>query len=191
MAFSHGTFEACYSRLQKLKPPLLLQTSPTDPSLTDAISSLYLHPALEAALHILNYDLPSAHFLLRHMETEPAYEAMYLHGILHRIEGDFENARAWYNDAKFSGVFQSNWKAESDAFDFIDQIELFNKQGLGSQSSLEKQSVKEIKGVIEFCFQRYGASKYEDAREVWVKSDDKKKKLGEEMVSGYKGWRKF
>ena len=108
IAFAQGSFESCYSRLLLLKPPLLLPAKPTDPSLTDVISSLYLHPTIEIAFHILNNDLPSAHFLVRHMETAPAYEAMYLHGILHRIEGDYENARAWYKDSRSSDVFQSN-----------------------------------------------------------------------------------
>jgi hypothetical protein len=59
-----------------------------------------MHPTLEAALHILNADLPSAHFLVRHMQAPPAVEGMLLHAILHRCEGDIENARAWAGDVK-------------------------------------------------------------------------------------------
>ncbi|KAF2640470.1 hypothetical protein P280DRAFT_498425 [Massarina eburnea CBS 473.64] len=70
------------------------------PSLTPQISSLQLHPSLEAALHILNADLPSAHFLVRHMQAPPAVEGMLLHAILHRCEGDFANARAWAGDVR-------------------------------------------------------------------------------------------
>ncbi|OCT55001.1 hypothetical protein CLCR_03157 [Cladophialophora carrionii] len=54
-------------------------------------------------------DLPAAHFLLRHMQAAPAWEAMYLHGLLHRIEGDLDNARAWYGDVKESEVFKWVW----------------------------------------------------------------------------------
>lgn len=71
---------------------------PKNTSLTAKISSLNLHPTLEAALHILNSDLPSAHFLVRHMQAPPALEGMLLHSILHRCEGDFRNARLWLND---------------------------------------------------------------------------------------------
>jgi hypothetical protein len=71
---------------------------PHDPSLSAPIASLRLHPTLEAALHLLNGDLPSAHFLVRHMQAPPALEGMLLHGILHRCEGDFPNARAWIGD---------------------------------------------------------------------------------------------
>ncbi|KAJ9626621.1 hypothetical protein H2204_010009 [Knufia peltigerae] len=91
--------------------PLYLPVSPAKPHIpADSISSLRLHPVLEAGLHLLNRDLPSAHFLLRHMQAKPAWEAMYLHGILHRIEGDIENARAWYEDVKDEEVFEFVWR---------------------------------------------------------------------------------
>ncbi|KAF1926666.1 uncharacterized protein M421DRAFT_67093 [Didymella exigua CBS 183.55] len=73
-------------------------TRPADPSLTAAIADLALHPTLEATCHILNHDLPSAHFLVRHMQAPPALEGMLLHSILHRSEGDFGNARLWLGD---------------------------------------------------------------------------------------------
>jgi hypothetical protein len=71
---------------------------PQHPSLTATIADLHLHPSLEALLHILNHDLSSAHFLVRHMQAPPAVEGMLLHGILHRAEGDMGNARAWVGD---------------------------------------------------------------------------------------------
>ena len=69
-----------------------------DARLAATIADLHVHPAIEALLHILNHDLPSAHFLVRHMQAPPAVEGMLLHGILHRAEGDFNNARAWIGD---------------------------------------------------------------------------------------------
>ncbi|KEF61737.1 uncharacterized protein A1O9_03307 [Exophiala aquamarina CBS 119918] len=87
-----------------------LPTSPQKPVLpASTISRLSLHPVLESILHILNYDLPSAHFLLRHMQAPPAYEAMFLHGVLHRVEGDLENAAAWYVDVQDTEVFRVVW----------------------------------------------------------------------------------
>lgn len=73
---------------------------PQNALLTATIADLQLHPTLEALLHILNHDLPSAHFLVRHMQAAPAVEGMLLHGILHRAEGDFDNARAWISDVQ-------------------------------------------------------------------------------------------
>ncbi|KAF3041505.1 hypothetical protein E8E12_003143 [Didymella heteroderae] len=77
-----------------VKPP----STPRDKTTTSKIADLQLHPTLEATLHILNHDLPSAHFLVRHMQAAPALEGMLLHGILHRCEGDFRNARLWIGD---------------------------------------------------------------------------------------------
>ncbi|EMD59174.1 hypothetical protein COCSADRAFT_255770 [Bipolaris sorokiniana ND90Pr] len=71
---------------------------PQDTQLTATIADLHVHPTIEALLHILNHDLPSAHFLVRHMQAPPAVEGMLLHGILHRAEGDFNNAWAWISD---------------------------------------------------------------------------------------------
>ncbi|KAH9882805.1 hypothetical protein J1614_000171 [Plenodomus biglobosus] len=69
-------------------------------NLGSIVADLHVHPTLEALVHILNHDLPSAHFLVRHMQAPPAVEGMLLHGILHRAEGDFANAQAWISDVK-------------------------------------------------------------------------------------------
>ncbi|RMY78142.1 hypothetical protein D0863_00878 [Hortaea werneckii] len=71
---------------------------PHNPSLNHPITTLSLHPTLEALLHILNSDLASAHFLVRKMQAPPAYEGMLIHAVLHRVEGDYRNAEAWYGD---------------------------------------------------------------------------------------------
>lgn len=99
-------------------PLFSLPVSPRKPIIPSSrISELSLHPVLESLLHVLNLDLPSAHFLLRHMQAAPAYEAMYLHGILHRIEGDLDNARAWYGDVQDSEVFRAVWSGMGSGVD--------------------------------------------------------------------------
>ncbi|KAL6705363.1 hypothetical protein ACN47E_007012 [Coniothyrium glycines] len=90
----HSLFTHLLPTTSLASPPL----KPHHPSLTPQIAALHLHPTLEALLHILNHDLPSAHFLVRHMQAAPAVEGMLLHGVLHRAEGDFDNARAWVRD---------------------------------------------------------------------------------------------
>lgn len=95
---------------RSMHPLFSLPVSPHQPIMASPrISSLSLHTVLESMLHILNLDLPSAHFLLRHMQAAPAFEAMYLHGILHRVEGDLDNARAWYIDVQDSEAFMDVW----------------------------------------------------------------------------------
>ncbi|KAI9823699.1 MAG: hypothetical protein M1819_001143 [Sarea resinae] len=109
------TFSTLHTYLLTFPAPLA--PPPPHPhclALTSRISSLALHPALEAALHILNADLASAHFLVRHMQGPPAFEGMLLHGILHRVEGDFANARAWYRDVCGSEVYGVVWPGSNE-----------------------------------------------------------------------------
>lgn len=89
------SFPSLLSTLLSSPAPVLPPPKVLAPSLSGQIAALQLHPTLETALHILNGDLPSAHFLVRHMQAPPAFEGMFLHGILHRVEGDYDNARAW------------------------------------------------------------------------------------------------
>ncbi|KAF2232060.1 hypothetical protein EV356DRAFT_505658 [Viridothelium virens] len=84
--------------LSRLPQSIPISPQKPDAALTPIISSLQLHPTIEALLHLLHSDLPSAHFLCRHMQAPPAVEGMLLHSILHRIEGDWNNSRAWVED---------------------------------------------------------------------------------------------
>jgi hypothetical protein len=193
-----------------LKAILLTQSGPIFPpspsrpsqALSHAISSLSLHPSLEAALHILNHDLQSSHFLVRHMQAAPQYESMFLHGILHRIEGDFDNARAWYNDVSKSEVFMFSWGTTSEkngkdgAMEFLDRIETLRKKMKvrerenGVVEGLERESMREIKAVLEFCEKKFGTEKLADASGVWVQNE-KSSGQGNDMVTGGEGWRQF
>ncbi|KAG7004242.1 hypothetical protein G7Y79_00026g058260 [Physcia stellaris] len=173
-----------------LPPPRILS-----PSLTGPIAALQLHPTLEAALHILNGDLPAAHFLVRHMQAEPAVEGMFLHGILHRVEGDYENARAWYGNVSSSEVFASAWPGDSgldDARDFIAKIETLRKgdrsqRDLIDEEALEKLSRREIEAVVRFCEGKFGVGRVGDAREVWVQPSPEHREMGSKMVIGGRG----
>jgi hypothetical protein len=69
--------------LPLLAPPKLTDSSnpPYSPSARSAIADLKCHPLLESALHLMNDDLFSAHFLLRKMQEDEW--GKWLHGILH------------------------------------------------------------------------------------------------------------
>ncbi|KAL8724582.1 MAG: hypothetical protein Q9166_007858 [cf. Caloplaca sp. 2 TL-2023] len=186
------TFSALYNHLLTLPAPLLPPGKASSPALTASISALSLHPTLETAFHILNNDLPSAHFLVRHMQSPPAYEGMFLHGILHRIEGDYDNARAWYNNVSDSEVFKYTWAGGSDeALDLILRVERLKKEGRGNKESLEKESLEEMKQVVEYCRQKFGENRMEDASQAWVIPSEELRKMGEDMVSGGEGFRNF
>lgn len=180
------------------KPGPVLPPSPSSPEkgLSQAISALLLHPSLEAALHLLNDDLPSAHFLVRHMQAAPQYESMMLHGILHRIEGDYNNARAWYTDVRDSEVFRSVWGEDGleRVMDFVRSIEILRKEtkhpNPDDVKELQDASKRELKHVLEFCEKKLGTSKVEDARDFWVQ-DQKSSGKANDMIVGGEGWRQF
>lgn len=132
---------------RKLYPSTRLAVPPhhsTFPELTAAITDLRVHPTIEAALHLLNSDLPSAHFLVRHMQAPPAVEGMLLHGILHRAEGDFNNSRAWISDVKDACEgFQPKKKEEGQE---LDQAVFEQTKG---GSGVQKTLVEYVYGVSE------------------------------------------
>jgi hypothetical protein len=170
------------------------------------ISSLSLHPALESTLHILNMDLPSAHFLLRHAQSEPAWEMMYLHGILHRIEGDIDNAQCWYGDVKDSEVLKHVWAASDTSWEqFLDRVEYQKdvmagakeQKKAGSANSdieradLQKISLWELKQVLAFCEDRFGIGEVTDASNTWVQPEGQIADKSNAMIVGGEGWREF
>ncbi|KAG9195364.1 hypothetical protein G6011_00485 [Alternaria panax] len=115
-----------------------------DVQLTAIIADLHVHPSIEALLHILNHDLPSAHFLVRHMQAPPAVEGMLLHGILHRAEGDFNNARAWISDvADACEGYQPKHKEDGQKLDaeIVKQV--------GSNSSMPASLIEFVYGDEE------------------------------------------
>lgn len=130
------------------------------------------------------------------MQAAPQYESMVLHGILHRIEGDYENARAWYRDAKDSEVFRAVWVEDGlgKAMDFLRRIKVLRKETKNEDISevhqLQDGSKREIKTVLEFCEKKFGTQKVEDASAIWVQ-DEKSSRKGSDMVIGGEGWRQF
>ena len=126
------------------------------------------------------------------MQSAPAYEGMYLHGILHRVEGDYDNARAWYGDVESSEVYESVWRQrKDDGKAFVDKVQAFVKKGEGDEEELARESRREIEGVVEFCRRKFGEGKVEDASEAWVKNSEKIKGIAEKQLVGGEGFRKF
>lgn len=199
---------------------LSLPTSPAKPIISQqsqtgrvsTIASLSLHPALEAALHVLNRDLPSAHFLLRHAQSPPAWECMFLHGILHRLEGDIQNARCWYGDVKDSEVLKHVWsRSHSDGTweQFLDRVErqrdaMAGRQGSGAagaqrgansaggeRADLQRISLWELTEVLHFLEDKFGIQEVADAGSTWVQSEGQVTDKANAMIVGGEGWREF
>lgn len=160
------SLDTVLSTLRSLPAPLLPSKAHLhDPSLRDSISSLYLHPSIECLLHILNGDLHSAHFLVRHAQTAPQFESMYAHGILHRIEGDYDNARAWYSNVCETEAFTLFWGMEMDGATGGDEGLKANKKDDGVWYDSRDQKVP---GQV-------AARRYLNEIEAVVKEKDKSK----------------
>ncbi|ETN39426.1 uncharacterized protein HMPREF1541_05649 [Cyphellophora europaea CBS 101466] len=174
------------------------------------IASLSLHPALEAALHLLNNDLPAAHFLVRHAQSAPAWECMYLHGILHRIEGDIQNARCWYGDVKDSEALTSVWSAAETSWeDFLNRVEISrdsvaSRKGSKTQvaasegvdwekeeEELKNMSSWELRKVLEHLEEKFGTKEVVDSSDMWVQPGGKHADKANAMIVGGEGWREF
>ena len=127
------------------------------------------------------------------MQSAPAFEGMFLHGILHRIEGDFDNARAWYGNVAESDVFRAVWKERGldAAKGFISEVETLVKTKEGEREDLERRSREEIQAVVEFCRDKFGEGKMVDASDAFVKNDERIQKISEEQTTGGKGHRQF
>lgn len=170
---SPHTFADIYTHLLSLPPPLAPPSRLHSQTLTSQIASLLVHPTLEAALHILNQDLPSAHFLVRHMQAAPAHEGMLLHAILHRVEGDYENAKGWYAKVEGEEVMRKVWVGgKEEAWGFVERVEGWVKRKEGKGEDLEVESRREIERVVEVCRERFGDREVPDASEAWAQPEE-------------------
>lgn len=188
-----SSFRSIYTRLTTAYGYPVLPSQPIhETRLSHAISLLSLHPTLEALLHILNNDLPSAHFLCRHMQNAPAWEGMFIHGLLHRVEGDYRNAEAWYASVAESDVFARVWpEGLADAKGFVQRVEALRKQKSGSESDLKLESRREIEAVVHWCEEKFGTGRCEDATTVWVEPSEEHRRIASKMLVGGEGWRQF
>jgi len=120
------------------------------------------------------------------------------HAILHRIEGDYENSRLWYQDvARDSAgleLLQKAWGDENagdKAGAFVNEVQALKEKKQGDRKDLEKRSLAEIMTVVKACEEKFGSGKWEDASAAWTKSPEKNQKMKEAMTTGAEGHRKF
>lgn len=132
-----------------------LGDGPVNPQLTDILDSdIESHlgdlPSgdsneIISALWLLAGDIDRSHDISQDL---PSAEGSFLHGIMHRREGDFGNAKYWFrrvgNHSVLSDIAGEVGDLYSDPFDFIDQCSQAvrtgeNKEGCQNAQWLEWQ----------------------------------------------------
>ncbi len=82
------------SELRSRQPlPPLCPTAPWNQELSRRISAADLDPALASALLLWNDDLDASHTVSQGL---PDRFGSWLHGAMHRREGDFSNSKYWF-----------------------------------------------------------------------------------------------
>lgn len=82
-------------------------------------------------------------------------------------------------------------KALQVAFRLLDMVQGFRMRSEGSQEALNSALRHETRQLLDWCVRAFGEGTWEDASGAWARAGEKVRKIGEEMVSGNKGWRKF
>lgn len=129
--------------LPPLSPAIVFRADLSEP-----ISRLPVEAAIQAGLHVLNDDLEAAHRLA---QTEACAELNYWHAILHRREGDLDNASYWYRRIGAQQVLQDvsrtypHWSPEW----MIQAI----REGSLPRETLEQIQYDEMKALLR-CSQK-------------------------------------
>ncbi len=144
--------------LARPEPSPLVPPGVRDPALDGRIAALAAPPALRAALHLWNDSLVRCHDLAQEL---PDATGSYLHGLMHRREPDYGNAKYWFRRVGAHPIFPDvlretlpwtrSWMAASwDPFVMVDRCE----QAAGEPSlerTLREVQAREIALLAGFC----------------------------------------
>jgi hypothetical protein len=106
-----------------------------------------------AGLWLLANNLDRAHRISQNLNTP---EGSFWHGIMHRREGDFANAKYWFHRVDNHPVFAVLTAAVGqvwDPFTFVDQVEARVMRGLGDEEKLIKWQRCEWDALFQHCLQ--------------------------------------
>jgi hypothetical protein len=117
-----------------------------DPALTAAIDALDADDAVKAGLHLLNDDLARAHALAQEHEGDKTSD--YWHAIVHRREGDFDNAKYWLRQVGRHPVLaRVHDGGPAAAVRFVDRC----RDPGGDVTELESIQKREMLGLLEYA----------------------------------------
>lgn len=144
------------------------------------------------------------------MQAAPQFEGMLLHGILHRCEGDFDNARAWYRNVgeeagaevyrevygegkgKEEGGGEGEGEGGKDRGQMlIDKVEGWRKRGEGDQEEVERECREEMERLAKWCVGKFGEKEWRDVSGEWCQPGGEHKEVKDRMIIGGEGWRQF
>lgn len=111
--------QAILDRLRRFDPSPLVPSGVRDPELDEAIARLEAPPAVRAAFHLWNDSLERCHALAQDIADATG---SYLHGVMHRREPDYGNAKYWFRRVGRHPVFEKIQK-DWDPFDMVDRCE--------------------------------------------------------------------
>lgn len=133
---------------------LQTDTSRQDEAAQCCVSALWLFQDFLDESHTLSQSIPSS-------------EGSYLHGIMHRREGDYSNAKYWFRrsgDLPFFGslakqiqddsLILPNLKLELQDFDPIRLTDLVSSAKNREIDCLKRVTFLELLAVFEHCYQR-------------------------------------
>ena len=127
--------------------PPLMPTKVFDDGLTDEIDAIAGQATVEAGLFLLNDDLPRSHALAQTLQGDALGD--FWHAIIHRREGDWDNARYWFGRVGPEPILLQSYGSDSDASDAF--VEHCRAVGAGRDASLEQFQRDEIAQLLAYA----------------------------------------
>ena len=143
------------AQLKKRKPlPPLVPREVWDAALSKEIAKLAVAEIGRAALYLWNDEIEKAHIIAQQTSTKTG---SLVHGVLHRRQPDYTNAKYWLRQIGKHPVW-SVLKKEMPGWDpilFVDQCQRAEKEKVGlSLKELETIQNRELELLVEHCFER-------------------------------------
>ncbi|MDQ2800431.1 MAG: hypothetical protein M3Y13_12425 [Armatimonadota bacterium] len=127
--------------------PPLKPTQVYDSSLASAIDALMLPVTVKAGLHLWNDDLASSHALVQPLASDAL--ADYWHALVHRREGDWNNAKYWFGQVGLQPILREIYGEEADApMTFVDRCRAVDE---GRDAELETFQQHEIARLLDYA----------------------------------------
>ena len=121
--------------------------APFDPALVDDIDALDAADAIKAGLHILNDDLARGHAIVEEHDGDKTSD--YWHAIVHRREGDFDNAKYWLRRVgRHPVILRVHDGGPAGAIHFVDRC---RDAGDADRAALEAIQRREMLGLLAYA----------------------------------------